>query len=621
MKKILIALLALMLAFSMVACNVGQSGGSVTTDTDTDTDTDAQTTTKADVNTDGDDDSDDGKDTTPVKPADTTNTESNKNETNKPADTAGDTVVTTPGSTDTPAANSVFNKLFNDNKDKKLSFIDAVELFEDLIATPVAIEDNSDSYRVTFDALLSTTSTGLDDVNDSKIPVSIDYTYIKNGDFQLKLALMSEEPYTTISMIGGTLYWEVDNVDGETIKIKATPTEAEIADFESRMMEFFSNMDFESLMGLFMGYGAVQTPENEKVELMPTSFGLDDFGATVTGGDFVITTKPDGSIPAFTDDIYDDTDAITPDDEYSDPMADLAESIMADVFADEAPADVAEAVLGDAALFFDEEGNFHIAAKGGFEYLNTKLAAIAKALDEGLPAESLEALELPEGVTLEDIVKFLSFKTNSYVVDLVCKPDGTVCGLGVDFGIKSGYEGESLDLDLILNLTVNVDSKLTLTAPADKDEYVTSTLTDIMDELENSFNEAFGPSYEDFPEINIEGMTAADLALVPEDGVIYLSSDPHKRAMQMAYIMECEDPVSEFDCKFMASVLIDESMYDGETYTYFCTAPDLDMDDPYYSLCYMVFTSNSEYAAGDTVDIYFAFVDTNGYVECIEVSK
>ena len=299
MKKILLALLALILAFSLVACNTGNSSGKETTDTD------AETTTKADVTDDRNHDSDDDDDSTgtttntvkpgtATKPNDTAGTEDSTNNNNKPADTTnnGGSTVTTQnsGNTNTPAEPSVFDKLYNSNKNNKLSFVDAMSLFEDLIASPVALEDSSESFRISFTAMMDYSLTEGNDTEESQLPVTVDYIHVKNGDYSLSFSIMDSLLATT-SRVDGVIYTSITDLEsGEASKIKVQPTEQELEEFLNEYNALISSLDFEALMNEIMGYSGPQVSN----KVTPT--GAYEVVTDITGGSVIITKPGAGDV-------------------------------------------------------------------------------------------------------------------------------------------------------------------------------------------------------------------------------------------------------------------------------------------------------------------------------------
>ena len=605
MKKILLALLALIIALTLVACNTGNDGKD-TTDTEKTT-TAKVTDDDVDDEVDDEEDDDDGTDIT-------TDTQSTEQSTDNTETTVGDNVTTTAATTtnngDTVIVpnNSVFEAALKKNNNfKDMPFIDAFAELENLIATPVAIEDNSESYRISFTFEMASKLSEATATSEMKIPVTLDYTYIKNGDFALKLSAM-EQMSINVFMVDGVIYMEVtDPNTGDTLKGRMEPTEQELIDFENRLGELISSMDIEGMLGSF-GYVS-NVPGNELTYSNNLETYNEEISVSVGGGK--LEYDPDYEIVTGEPDVG--------------PMAALFEEIVADVFANEAPVDIIKKLLGDANVFYDANGNLHIAAKGGFEYLESKLTAIGAALDEKLPQESIDALELPQGYDIEKLLSMFNFKTNSNLVEIVCKPDGTVVALGFDLGFVAENSGDKVELDLALALGITVDPTLSVKAPANKNEYELTTLDALMTAIEEAVA-SMGPSNDfiDSPEIDISGMTAEDLGLVPGDnGIIYLNDDPYKRAHQLMYILESEDPTAEFDCIFSADVCISgEYEIDNDSYGYFAVVPSGSEDDPYYYMSEFAFeSSTNSYKVGQTTTVFFTIVlDEYGFPTFVDAS-
>lgn len=594
MKKILLALLALIIALTLVACNTGNDGKDTT---DTETTTTAKVTDD-DVDDDVDDEEEDDDDGTDI----TTDTQSTEQSTDNAETTVGDNVTTTAatttnnGDTVIVPGNSVFETALKTNNNfKDMPFIDAFAELENLISTPVAIEDNSESYRISFTFEMATKISEATETSEMKIPVTVDYTYIKNGDFALKLSAM-EQMSINVFMVDGVIYMEVtDPNTGDTLKGRMEPTEQELIDFENRLGELISSMDIEGMLGSF-GYVS-NVPGKELTYSNNLETYNEEISVSVGGGK--LEYDPDYEIVTGEPDV--------------DPMAALVEEIVADVFANEAPVDIIKKLLGDANVFYDANGNLHIAAKGGFEYLESKLTAIGAALDEKLPQESIDALELPQGYDIEKLLSMFNFKSNSNLVEIVCKPDGTVVALGFDLGFVAEDSGEKVELDLALALGITVDPSLTVKAPANKNEYELTTLDALMTVIEEAVS-SMGPSddFIDSPEIDISGMTAKDLGLVPdENGVITLYDDPEKRAMQLEYINMCDDPVAEFSgCAFEGEIVIEEFFADSEGTTYYASMPGTNEDDPYYYYTLISFNSTNSYDIGNVTSTSLWIVES-----------
>jgi len=539
-------LLAIVMIVTMASCDTGNQGD-VTTDT-TDTTADSDVTTEATSESSNKTDED------------TTNADS--------TETDGDEAAT--------VSPTVFDTIYVTNKDKKLSFTEAMALVEDIVTFP-EFEEGAEIFKINLSAEFKASAKSGGVSTEISVPAVLEFVAIGSEDFSLSLTLY-DKPFYSCIYVDGVIYVSLTDVDtGEVTKAQIAPTEEELEALMAQIQAMISDE-----LGGVAPEDSTDLPEDETtsiIDLLPAP------------GD---------------EDEYVETEPVHSEDEAIDQEA--LESILAEVFGDATPEDIAADMLGDAKLSYnDDHSRFYISAVGGFDNINAKLGELAAALDALIPEEELEEYG---GMTVTDIISSFTLKTDSTFIDLVFDAKGNFCGFGVDVGV-AGQDSDYMEMMGLSNvsagftmlLDITVDDTLTVTAPKDADEYVVITVEEVMEMLDSYF----GPNDETyFPEIDIEGEDVISLELVPNiDGYIELSSDPYRRAQQLLYIWYSENPAEEFDCVFKTDGVIAYAYSEDGEYYYTVAVSDLGEDADFYYDSTIDITSDKIYEEGDEVEIYF----------------
>ncbi|MBQ9161760.1 MAG: hypothetical protein IJX74_00650 [Clostridia bacterium] len=543
MKKLLIMLLAIVMIVTMVSCDTVNQGD-VTTDTTAGSDVTTEATSESSNKTD--------EDTTK---ADSTETDGDEAATVYP---------------------TVFDSIYTANKDKKLSFTEAVALVEDIVTYP-ELEEGAESFMINLSAELKASAKSGGVSTEISVPAVLEFVAIDGGDFSLSLTLY-DKPFYSCIYVDGVIYASLTDADtGEVTKARISPSDEELEALIAQIQAMISDE-----LGGVAPEDSTDLPEDETtsiIDLLPAPGDEDEY----------VETEP----------AYIEDEVINREE---------LESILAEVFGDATPEDIAADMLGDAKLSYnDDHSRFYISAVGGFDNINAKLGELAAALDALIPEEALEEYG---GMTVTDIISSFTLKTDSTFIDLIFDAKGNFCGFGADVEI-AGQDSDYMEMMGLSNvsagftmlLDITVDDTLTVTAPKDADEYVVITVEEVMEMLDSYF----GPDDEIyFPEIDIEGEDVISLELVPNiDGYIELSSDPYRRAQQLLYIWNSENPAEEFDCVFKAEGVIAYAYSEDGEYYYTVAVSDLGEDADFYYDSTIDITSDKVYEEGDEVEIYF----------------
>lgn len=397
MKKFLIALLALVMIVSLVACN--------TSNTATD-----DTTTAADTDV-------------PVEDSTTASTTTEEDATTEEEATTEEQIEFVP---------TVFDKFYAENKDKELSFMEAVVLTEDIAKGPL-FDENCDTFRIALNAEITAKAKSDAMNSEFSIPVTLVLTATKTGEFALDVTAF-EKPIANVTFVGNVLYLSfTDPEGGDTVNLKFDPTEEDLAKLEAALNELLANFNPENIF-----------------PVPPSDDGSD------TG---------DVSVPS-----------------------EITEKLMTELqklFGEMTPEELSAVLLGKASLAFNEDhSRFYISAQGDFDYLNTTLGKVAAIIDGVLPQDVIAGME---GITFADIFGSFKLRSNSNMIDFIFDAEGHFCGMGIDVGIVGtdsemaetiGLKGTEADVKLVFELTI--DNTLTVTAPEGSADYDVLTVDQII---------------------------------------------------------------------------------------------------------------------------------------------